>query len=528
MKKRRYIPLRSRRRQIREKSRRGFFKFLFGRTTIISMLVILQAILLISLFAHWQFSLYAYGGTYILSLIMTLYLVNRTMADTSRETWMILVLLLPVLGTLLYLYVETDIGHRLVRHRLEEIRGVTADALTVDESLMERLRSEEPALYSLGRYLEAPERYPVYRDCEVTYFAQGADSFASIIGELEKAERFIFMEYFILEEGEMWNSILDILERKARQGVEVRVMYDGTNAIFRVPYRYPRRLEALGIRCKMFSPIRPVASTYYNNRDHRKILVIDGHTAYTGGINLADEYINKKEVYGFWKDTAVMVKGAAARSFTLMFLQLWCVSEREIDVSRYLDAPIPAAQECGGYVIPYGDNPFDSERVGESVYLDIINRADRYVYFMTPYLIIDEEMRNALCFAARRGVDVELILPHVPDKKSAFSLAYTHYRDLIRAGVRIYEFIPGFVHAKVCVCDDIRAVVGTINLDYRSLYLHFECALYMHRCPAIGSIRQDFLATRKQCMEITPLNINSLPRYRGILGVLLKLLAPLM
>ena len=305
-------------------------------------------------------------------------------------------------------------------------------------------------------------------------------------------------------------------------------MYDGTCAINLLPYGYPKELEKLGIRCKMFSPLHPLVSTHYNNRDHRKILVIDGHTAFTGGVNLADEYINRKERFGHWKDTAVMLKGEAVRSFTLMFLQMWNATEKECVYEPYLNVPVPLPISAPGYVIPYGDNPMDDDKVGEMVYLDILNRAVDYVYIMTPYLILDNEMITGLCFAAQRGVDVRIILPHIPDKRYAFVLAKSHYRELIRTGVKIYEYTPGFVHAKVFVSDDRRAVVGTINLDYRSLYLHFECAAYMEDVPAVGDILRDFRSTEEQCQRITMQDVNRQKLITRLAGAVLKVIAPLM
>lgn len=518
----------NRNRRIRERSKRGMLNFLFGRSAIIIVLLVIQFFLLISLFARWQFSTYAYGISFALSIVMAIYLINHRMNSTSRDTWLILVLLVPVVGTMLFIYVDTDLGHRLVRGRLDQIQRNTQEYAPRPEGLMKALQIREPELYGLASYMHNLGSFPIYENTHVTYFPLGEDKFAALLEELEKAESFIFMEYFILSEGYMWNSVLDILRRKARQGVEVRVMYDGTNAIFNVPYHYPEKLRAMGIQCKMFSPIRPLFSTYHNNRDHRKILVIDGHTAFTGGINLADEYINRKAVHGHWKDTAIMLKGEAVRSFTLMFLQMWGVSERTMEYQRYLNVELPPLPPARGYVLPYGDSPFDNERVGEAVYLDIINRAERYVHIMTPYLIIDGEMTTALTFAAKRGVDVRLILPHIPDKKSAFALAYTHYRELLEAGVRIYEYTPGFVHAKVFISDDIKAVVGTINLDYRSLYLHFECAAYLYKTPVNEEIELDFRRTLKQCQQVTLDTMKHDKRYRKVLGVLLKVFAPLM
>lgn len=514
--------------RLQERGKRSALSILFGRSTLIVLLLAVQVFLLIGIFARWQFSVYAYGGTYLLSMFMAAHLINHPMNPSPRQTWLILILLVPVVGTLLYIYVEADLGHRLVRARLEHIQSATSHYFPAQEQLMKTLRTEEPGLHGLATYMQRAGGFPAYTNTSVRYFPLGEDKFAALTEALEKAEKFIFMEYFIIDEGYMWDTILEILQRKQKQGVEVRILYDGTCALMKLPYRYPEKLRAMGFQCKMFSPIRPLVSTHYNNRDHRKIVVIDGHTAFTGGINIADEYINRKRIYGHWKDTAIMLRGEAVRSFTLMFLQMWHVTEASVDYSRYLDAPIPPQPEAAGYVLPYGDSPFDDERVGESVYLDIINSARDYVHIMTPYLIIDGEMTTALTYAAKRGVDVCLILPHIPDKKSAFALAYTHYQCLIKAGVRIYEYTPGFIHAKVFVSDGAKAVVGTINLDYRSLYLHFECAAYLHKTPVIAEIEQDFQHTLKQSQLVTEETMKKEKFGRKAAGFLLKIFAPLM
>ncbi|MEE1199529.1 MAG: cardiolipin synthase [Christensenellales bacterium] len=511
-----------------ERGKRGFLTILFGRSSLIALLLVAQAVLLIGLFARWQFAYYAYGGVYALSAFMALYLINQPMNPSTRQTWLILILLAPILGSLLYFFVSMDIGHRLLRKRLEDIAYETKPFLSRRDELYRTMQQNEPELASLARYTYSHGGFPAYANTHVDYYPSGESKFTALLEDLARAQSFIFMEYFIIDEGFMWDRILEILQRKVRQGVEVRVMYDGTCALFRLPYHYPDTLNALGIQCKQFSPIRPLVSTHYNNRDHRKIVVVDGHTAYIGGVNLADEYINRKRLFGHWKDTAIRLQGEAVRSFTLMFLQMWHVSERAVDYKRYLDAPLPEFPPSEGYVIPYGDSPFDDERVGESVYLDIINRARDYVHIMTPYLIIDGEMSTALRYAAKRGVDVRLILPHIPDKKSAFALAYTHYKELIRAGVRIYEYIPGFVHAKVFVSDDCKAVVGTINLDYRSLYLHFECAAYLYKTTIIPEIEADFQDTQARCRLVTETDVKNEKLYRRALGFLLKLFAPLM
>ena len=325
----------------------------------------------------------------------------------------------------------------------------------------------------------------------------------------------------------MWGRILEILARKAAEGVEVRVMYDGTCEFALLPHGYSDELKKLGIQCKVFAPMSPFVSTHYNYRDHRKILVVDGKVAFTGGINLADEYINRIERFGHWKDTAVMVRGAAVKNFTLMFLQMWSIDEKTLDFDHYL-APKTEVPEAGGYVIPYGDCPLDADKVGERVYMDILNRACRYVHIMSPYLILDGEMEAALKFAAERGVEVVLILPGIPDKKVPYALAKTHYRSLLDSGVKIYEYEPGFVHAKVFVSDDREAVVGTINLDYRSLYHHFECGTYMYKTACIDEVEQDIQDTLQKCRTVTEETIRQEPWIRRLAGFVLKPLATLL
>ena len=351
--------------------------------------------------------------------------------------------------------------------------------------------------------------------------------FPRMLEDLRSAECFIFMEYFIVGEGEMWGQILDVLTRKAASGVDVRVMIDGTCEFTTLPHDYPKRMKALGIQCKLFAPAMPFVSTHYNYRDHRKITVIDGQISYTGGVNLADEYINHVQPFGYWKDVAIRLDGEATRSFTLMFLQMWSMDGSSPDIARFLRQPVRSVESAGA-VLPYGDCPLDGNKLGERVYMDILNRAQRYVHIMTPYLILDGQMETALRYAAERGVDVHLILPGIPDKKYAFWLARTHYPALISSGVKISEFTPGFVHAKVFVADDCEAVVGSINLDYRSLYHHFECAVYLSDTPCIADIERDFQQTLSQCAPMTQKRLSEIPWYQNLAGAALKALAPLM
>ena len=513
-----------------QNGKRGILAVVFGRFTIIALLVLLEfAIIILAAHRLGEYSSAFYLLSRLLSVGVIIYLINTSGNPTQKITWIVLIFAVPALGLTLYLMVRLDFGHRAIKSRLQAVIAETAPLCPQNTALMEKLRTDAPGLRGLAGYAFRTASGNVYENNAVRYLPSGEAKFEALLHALEKAERFIFLEYFIIDEGVMWGRVLKVLEEKVRAGVEVRVMYDGMCAFSRLPYRYPRELAELGIRCKMFAPLRPLASTYYNNRDHRKIVVIDGRVGFTGGVNLADEYINKGSHFGHWKDAALMVDGEAVRYFTMLFLQMWAIDEHEPeDFRHYLDASVPCAAPEPGYVLPYADSPLDDERVGETFYLSILDRADRYVHIMTPYLILDDEMITALSNAAKRGVDVQIILPHIPDKRYAFALAKGHYRTLLEAGVRIYEYTPGFVHAKVFVSDDLKAVVGTINLDYRSLYLHFENAVYLHGVPAVADAEADFAATRALCQEITHDDWKTNPLVTRISAMLLKLFAPLM
>ncbi len=516
-------------RRLISKGRRGLLHFIFGRSLLVVLMLAVQIALLVGAFNSLQSAMPYYYATLILLYGgMILHVVNKSSEPYTKITWILLVVLAPPLGLTLYLFVELDIGHRVLNRRLGELMNETAALLPDRRPEPEGMAQAAPELVGLSRYAWKQGRYPVYGNTAVKYLSSGEASLEAMLEDLRRAEDFIFLEFFIIDEGYMWGRVLKVLEEKARQGVQVRVMYDGTCALFRLPYRYPELLKKLGIQCKMFSPIRPMISTHYNNRDHRKILVVDGRVAYTGGVNLADEYVNRLNRFGHWKDVSIRLEGEAVRSFTLMFLQMWNVNEAADDFRRYLDAPAARPVDAPGWVLPYGDSPLDAERVGELVYMDILNRAQRYVHIMTPYLILDGEMITALTFAAKRGVEVCVLLPHIPDKKYAFALAKTHYRELLQAGVRIFEYTPGFVHAKTFVSDDCKAVVGTINLDYRSLYLHFECAAYLRDVPAVRDVERDFRQTLKSCREIRVEDLKKVSWLTRVAGWLLKVFAPVM
>ena len=507
-----------------DKGKQGIFHLIFGRTGVVILLLLVQLGLYLAAFMRLQ-ELY-YGPAILLSLVVALVEVSRRGNPSVKLSWVLLTMLAPVLTIPLYLLVNADLGHRLAHFRLREIDRETARYAPPRPDLRRELEERDPGAAGLAAYLER-QGFPLYQNSDAKYFPLGEDMFEEVLAQLERARSFIFLEYFIIQEGYMWGRILSILERKVKEGVEVRLLYDGTCALTKVPYYYPQELEKIGIQCKMYAPLRPVVSTHYNNRDHRKILVVDGRVAFTGGINLADEYINRRVRHGHWKDTAVMVSGEAVRGFTLMFLQMWNVDTRQAeDYPRYLDVTRPMA--APGFVLPYGDRPFDGEMVGEMVYMDILNRARRYVHITTPYLIVDNEMVTALTYAAKRGVEVVLIVPAIPDKKYVYALNQVYYRELIEAGVEIREYTPGFIHAKMFVSDDTTAVVGSINLDYRSLYLHFECAALLYGAAAVADVERDFQATRAVSRTITVEDCKRRKLRWRFFGWILRPLAPLM
>ena len=512
-----------------KKGQKGIIHAIFSRMGIILLLLVFQTLILLNIFEVFEsFLPHIFGGTAAFIVVMTLYLLNTNMDPTAKITWLAIIMFMPIFGILLFLYTQNNPGNKMLKKRLNTLISRTKESIPQSEKVMEKLRSENASVAALAHYMHRSGCFPVYDRTSVTYFPLGEKKWEEMLRQLEEARHFIFLEYFIIDEGMMWGKVLEILARKVKEGVDVRVMYDGTCEFSTLPHDYPKRLQELGIKCKMFSPVTPFVSTHYNYRDHRKILVIDGHTAFNGGVNLADEYINRIERFGHWKDTAVMLKGEAVKSFTLMFFQMWNIDEKKSEFDQFLAYPALAPQKTAGYVIPYGDCPLDQDKVGERVYMDILNRAQKYVHIMSPYLILDGEMETALKFAAERGVEVILILPGIPDKTAPYALAKTHYASLVESGVQIYEYTPGFVHAKVFVSDDCEAVVGTINLDYRSLYHHFECATYMYEVDCIPEIEADYQSTLQKCRKVTSESIRKEKWTTKAAGFVLKVIAPLL
>lgn len=437
---------------------------------------------------------------HIVGLCVVIYIISRDTNPSYKIAWILPIMAFPLFGVLIYLLYAGKRPSRYLRKRFAKAEKLVTSNIKQDEGVLEAM---PPRDATRARYL-TQMGYPVCSNTEAKYFASGEEMFPAMLSELEKAEHFIFLEYFIIEEGHMWNSILEILKRKAAAGVDVRVIYDDMGCVGKLPTGYNLKLEAMGIKCTAFNPFVPLISVVMNNRDHRKILVVDGHTGFTGGINLADEYMNLKSPFGYWKDTAVMLHGKATWNLTYMFLQMWNVlrgTKEDFDIYRPERYHVEKF-EGRGFVQPFSDNPLDDEAISQSVYIDVISQAEKYIYICTPYLVPDDEMKNALIRAAKRGVDVRIITPGIPDKKTIYRLTRSYYAALIEGGVKIYEYIPGFVHAKSIVCDDRITLVGTINMDFRSLYLHFECGVLMTGTGVALAVRDDNLEMMKKCRKV--------------------------
>ena len=497
-----------------------------GRLVFVALSVLLQVIwICVQAMKLNRYSTWISVATSVLTLVVVILLYGRRTNAAFKMPWIILILAFPVLGLGMYLLFGRKEATRLVRERFERI----------DQSLDGLLIQDKAVRIKL----------------------QQTDRMAGIEAQkqaLNQAKQFIFMEYHAIEDKQSFGELKEILARKAKEGVEVRLFYDDIGSIGFINTDFIQRMEAEGIQCRVFNRLMPVLNVFMNNRDHRKITVIDGKIGFTGGYNLADEYFNITHPYGYWKDTGVRLEGDAVRSLTVMFLEMWnAIKYTDTDYTPYFpqdgaqpheaglassaadrgvgaaqsDANI-AADSASGFVQPYADSPLDGEPVGENVYMGVVKAASEYVYFTTPYLIISDEMSRELCLAAKRGVDVRIVTPGIPDKKLVYRVTRSYYAQLASAGVRIFEYTPGFLLAKQCVSDDVTATVGTINLDYRSLYFHFENGVFLHRCEAVRKVREDFEDIFPVCREVTEQYAKKQSAAMKFGQCVLRLIAPLL
>ena len=508
--------------------RHSWFRPLFRKRLLIILMLLVQIAFLIFLTAstsryfivlHWVFV--------AVSIYVALCLVMQRFKGAYKFTWVFLILLFPLFGGLFYLFFTNQSSTRRIKRILKKTYAKTRGLFWLPENTYQ---GEVPSNFKPQiRYLESYAGFPAFGRTKTQYLPTGEDMFEHLIAELKKAEKYIFLEYFIIQQGKMWNTILNILEEKAKCGVDVRIIYDDFGCFWILPKNYCQTLKNKGISCAVFNPFKPLLTTSQNNRDHRKIAVIDGKTAFTGGNNLADEYINEIEKFGYWKDTAVKVTGDAAWSFALIFLQQWsvCTQQQENYEASYPWNETACEIADDGIVVPFADSPMDLENVYEQVYLQIINNAKDYVYITTPYLIIDDNMVTALTLSAKSGVDVQILTPHIWDKRVVHFTTQSYYKTLLDEGVKIYEFTSGFVHAKTIVSDDQVAVVGSANLDYRSLYLQFECGVLLLNSSAVSQMRDDFLNMLRSSGEILPEDC-ACGRIKSFVQKVVRLFAPLM
>lgn len=510
---------------------RKLLKFLSNKIVITAFFFLLEiAILSFLIVVVTQYSIWVYISLKILSLIVVIVVMSRDSNPAYKLALIIPMLMFSLLGGVIYIFMGRPRTSRRVRRKMASA-GETANELMDHTSayIKESIVETDPEFQKLSDYILRDSRFPVYPNGGTVYYKTGEAYFEGLKEELRKAERFIFMEYFIIGPGVFWDDISTILIDKARQGVDVRIIYDDVGSLFTLPRREKKRLTAGGIKLMAFNKLTPSFDIRLNNRTHRKITVIDGSVAFTGGINLADEYINAVQPFGHWKDTGIKTEGMAVWSFTVMFLSFWSiVHDLEPDYTRYSPAIAEEPAEEAGYIQPLSDRPGQNLQLLENTFIQIINDAKKYVYINTPYLILDNEISSMLCLAAKSGVDVRIALPHIPDKRTIFMMTRSFYAQLIAAGVKIYEYTPGFIHAKSVVSDDKVAYVGSCNMDYRSFYLHFECGAVLYDCPCIEEIKTDYLETLTLCEEISLKKARGANIFVRLARSILRIFAPLL
>lgn len=506
--------------------RKKIIRIILSRNTAFVMLLVLQiAFLAMLIYGLGERFYLVYIILILIDIVLAVAIINKREPAAYKLAWIVMISAFPILGGVFYLFMK--FSQSFFRNADKAYQEKVKKILVQDEDTAREFERCCPDSANLARYVSEYGLYPVYRNHEAEYFRLGEEQFEALVNELKKAKKYIFMEYFIISKGYMFDTISEILIRKAKQGLDVRLLYDGIGTGMLNSNKIFDKLRAGGVKCREFNSFTPLISSAQNNRDHRKIVVIDGHTAFNGGANLADEYINRKVRFGHWKDVAVMVCGEAVKNYVIMFLELWSIDGLEEYDKFYSDSKMLKYNWYNGYVQPFSDSPLDDEPVGKHVYMEMIYNAREYVCITTPYLILDDEMINVLTFAAKKGVDVRIIVPHIPDKWYVYMTAWNNYPKLISEGVKIYEYTPGFIHAKTCIADGKTAVVGTINLDYRSFYLHFESASIFYDSDIAADIKKDFDKTMAKSQRITMEDIRKRPLFKKIIGIILNIFAPL-
>jgi cardiolipin synthase len=517
-----------------------FSKGVINRSLLVTILLVLQVVLLSVVFVLLAgYVHYIYLINLVISLFIVVYIVNRQEAPEFKIAWLAFMCLMPIFGIGYYLFIELSPKQKKIVANSRKVADYSAHLLAQNLAVPESMGTCVPRYIGLINFLQKKGPYPVYNCSGVTYYNDGEKAFEAVKTALRNAKTYIFMEYFVVSPGKLLDEVVGILMERAAAGVEIRLMYDGLCHAKTLSYNFPKQLKEYGIKVHVFEPFSPFLSSDQNYRDHRKMTIVDGEVAFTGGFNLADEYVNFTQPFGHWKDIAARISGEAVRTYAVLFLQNWHLDGlKEKDIwENYLpktSMPPPVISQVkndmcgGGFIAPYADSPNVSNEIGETVYIDILNQAKEYVWIMTPYMILGSDVLKAIAYATGRGVDVKIIIPHIPDKKIPFAIAKSYYPELIKAGVKIYEYTPGFIHAKLFVSDDVVATVGSYNLDYRSFYLNYEVGALLVNCPAIKDIRQDYETTLNTCHEISIADYKALPFPTRVLGKILRLFGPLM
>jgi cardiolipin synthase len=502
-------------------------KFKLKRSYLISALILIQVVLLF--FAVWNLSHraeYLYTITEALNIVAVIIIIYNRQNPAYKLTWVALILIVPLFGILIYFIAGTQYLSLKVKKRLEHSQNFNKELRVQKLEVLGELKKDSEIYFRQVKYILNTDKKPVYKGTNAKLLTPGEKMFEVFLEELKKAEEFILLEYFVISSGQMWDSIYDILKQKAKDGIEVKLIYDDMGSIDYVKKNFHNELESFGIRVCIFNPFMPVISKFMNYRDHRKIAIVDGNVAFTGGFNIGDEYINVTHPHGNWKDVGIMLTGDAVWSFIIMFLDMWqIITGEKLNFERYR-----TTSTCidDGFFLPFDDNPVNKVNIAESVYMQLINNAKQYIYITTPYLILDNEMASMLCIAARSGVDVRIITPHIADKWFVHMLTRSNYQRLLENGVKIYEYTPGFIHAKTLVCDNEVGIIGTVNMDYRSFYLQFECAVWIYKSSILSDIKEDFMATIDISERIDKEKWNKRNKFIKIAEMLLNLFAPMM
>lgn len=508
---------------------RRILKRLLSKLFIVSTIILLQMLWLFFLFYTASEASHVFDDFIRLAaFFLALYIANRQMKMYIKLSWIFLILSLPIVGIPCYFcFGRPELTERTQR-RMRNIISTYAGFRPENEQVKEQLKNMNMNAYRQSCLIAQNQQYPLYKEGKTDYYKSGEDAYEAMIRDLKGAEKFIFMEYFIIGSGRMLDGILDILKEKAAQGVTVRIIYDDFGSINVIPKRFIERLRKYGIEVCRFNPYKPVLSVIMNDRDHRKILVIDGKIAHTGGYNIADEYINEITRFGYWKDAGIRIEGGCVNSFTTMFLEMWSYINKEKIAQEQFLIPENNFVPAGGFVQPFCDSPLEHDNIGENIYVNIIAKATKYVYIFTPYLILGTELSQAMISAARSGVDVRIVTPGIPDKKLIYIQTKANFRQLLEAGVRIYKYTPGFIHSKCIVSDDSTAIVGTCNLDFRSLYWNFEDFVYMYNCQTVMKVKEDAIETFEVSEEICDTESLNNSLAARLLQSILQLFAPLL